>query len=409
MTLTAKLALPLVILTYFGVAAGSYPGLKMNRATIALVGAVAIVAFQIMTPATAMQAVDPNTLVLLFAMMVISAHLRLAGFFDWVSHWLAQHTRSPRLLLVYVIAAAGLLAALVLNDTVVVAFTPLVLALTKRLQRNPLPYLMGLAAAANIGSTATITGNPQNILIGQSSGIGYVDFLLALGPVALVGLALSWVIIIRIYRVEFSQPWAAAPAPVADAQINIWQLQKCLVVIGLMLLAFLLGAPIALAAIVAAAVLLVSRRTEPTEVFGHIDWPLLVFFTGLFVVTGALDATHLSDNLFAVVQPLASGGVAALTLVAAALSNIISNVPAVLLFRAVVPQLPDPRLAWLTLAMASTLAGNLTLLGSVANLIVAETARGQGVNLSFREYLRAGVPITLATLTVGIIWLSLVH
>ncbi len=409
MAFAAKLALPLVVLTYFGVAAGSYPGLKMNRATIALVGAVAMVAFNIMTPATAMQAVDPNTLVLLFAMMVVSAHLRLAGFFDWVSQWLANHTHSPRRLLVYIIVAAGVLAALVLNDTVVVAFTPLVLTLTERLERDPLPYLMGLAAAANIGSTATITGNPQNILIGQSSGIGYVDFLVTLGPVAIVGLALAWVIIVIVYRAEFSRPWAAVGAQTAGAEINAWQMQKCLVVIGLMLAAFLLGAPIALAAIVAAAVLLISRRTDPDDVFGHIDWPLLVFFTGLFVVTGALDATHLSDALFTALAPLAGGGVAALTLVAAALSNLISNVPAVLLFRSVVPQLANPRLAWLTLAMASTLAGNLTLLGSVANLIVAETARGHGVRLSFREYLRAGVPITVATLAVGIGWLSSIH
>jgi Na+/H+ antiporter NhaD/arsenite permease-like protein len=191
--------------------------------------------------------------------------------------------------------------------------------------------------------------------------------------------------------------------------VNTGQLRKCLVLAALMLVAFLAGAPIALAALIAAAALLITRRTEPDEVFARVDWPLLVFFTGLFVVTGALDATHLTDRLFAWVAPLAGAGVAPLALVTALLSNLISNVPAVLLFRSLVPQLADPRRAWLTLAMASTLAGNLTLLGSVANLIVAEIARGRGVKLSFREYLRAGVPITLATLAVGVVWLSLVH
>ena len=410
MTLAQTLALVLVGVTFFGVAAGSYPGLKMNRATIALVGAVALVALRVLTTATALQAVDPNTLVLLFAMMVVAAHLRLAGFFDLVSQWLARHTHSPRRLLAFVILAAGLLAALVLNDTVVVAFTPLVLELTEQLERDPLPYLMGLAAAANIGSTATITGNPQNILIGQSSGIGFVDFMLTLGPVALVGLALAWGIIVLIYRAEFSRPWShEASTAKLGAQVNTWQLSKCLIVIGLMLIAFLAGVPVALAAIVAACVLLITRRTEPETIFTQVDWQLLVFFTGLFVVTGALDATHLSDRLLALVAPITAGGVAPLALITAALSNIISNVPAVLLFRSVVPQLADPRRAWLTLAMASTLAGNLTLLGSVANLIVAETARARGVKLSFREYLRAGVPITIVTLAVGILWLSFVH
>ena len=408
MSVTSMLALPLVVLTFIGVAAGSYPGFKMNRATIALVGAVALVALQVMSPAAAMHAIDPNTLLLLFAMMIVSANLRLARFFDWVGQWLADHARAPRILLALIIMAAGLLAALVLNDTVALAFTPLVLDLAERLERDPVPYLMGLAAAANIGSTATITGNPQNILIGQSSGIAYTDFLLRLGPVVLVGLALAWVIIVIVYRAEFGRPWSAGQAKVG-AQVNAAQLRKCLVLIALMVVAFLAGAPIALAAIIAAAALLVTRRTEPDAVFARVDWPLLVFFTGLFVVTGALDATHLTDGLFAWVAPLAGAGVAPLALVTAVLSNLISNVPAVLLFRSLVPQLADPRRAWLTLAMASTLAGNLTLLGSVANLIVAEIARTHGVKLSFREYLRAGVPITLTTLAVGILWLSLIH
>jgi Na+/H+ antiporter NhaD/arsenite permease-like protein len=406
MSLTALAALALVGLTIFGVAAGSYPRLKMNRASIALVGAVALVALQIMPPAAALKAIDANTLVLLFGMMVVAAHLRLAGFFDGLSQWLAEHTHSPRVLLACVILAAGLLAALVLNDTVVVAFTPLVLELTQRLKRDPLPYLMGLATAANIGSTATITGNPQNILIGQSSGIPYGDFLVHLGPVALIGLALAWGILVLVYQDEFRKPLAAS-LPQLENKIDRWQLAKCLIIIGLMLIAFLAGAPVALAGIAAAAALLVTRRTEPHAVFVQVDWPLLVLFTGLFVVTGALDVTGWSGRLFALAAPLANGGVALLALAAAALSNLISNVPAVLLFRSVVPQLADPRQAWLVLAMASTLAGNLTLLGSVANLIVAEIAHAKGVTLSFREYLRAGVPITLATLAVGIVWLSL--
>ena len=408
MNFASTLALPLVVLTFIGVAAGAFPGLKMNRATIALVGAVALVALQVMPPSAALKAIDPNTLLLLFAMMIVSAHLRLAGFFDWIGQLLAKHTRSPRLLLAWIIVAGGLFAALFLNDTVVIALTPLVLDLTDRLDRDPLPYLMGLAVAANIGSTATITGNPQNILIGQSSHIPFTDFLFTLGPVALIGLVIAWAIIMYVYRGEFNRPWPDGQLVVTE-RIDYQQLRKCLILIAVMLVAFLVGAPIALAAIIAAASLLVTRRTEPEAVFAQVDWPLLVFFSGLFVVTGVLDYTHLTDRLFALAEPAIRNGVVPLALIAAGLSNLISNVPAVLLFRSAIPHLADPRRAWLTLAMASTLAGNLTLLGSVANLIVAETARARGVKLSFREYLRAGVPITLATLATGILWLSLVR
>jgi Na+/H+ antiporter NhaD/arsenite permease-like protein len=232
--------------------------------------------------------------------------------------------------------------------------------------------------------------------------------LFALGPIALVGLAIARGIIVYVYRAEFDRPWPEGEIELTG-QTDYRQLRKCLIVIGLMLIAFVVGAPIALAAIIAAAALLVTRRTEPETVFARVDWPLLVLFSGLFVVAGVLDYTHLSGRLFVLLVPATHGGVAALAATAAVLSNLISNVPAVLLFRTAIPSLADPRQAWLTLAMASTLADNLTLLGSVANLIVAETARASGVRLSFREYLRAGVRITLANLGVGILWLSLVR
>jgi Na+/H+ antiporter NhaD/arsenite permease-like protein len=413
MNLTFDLAIPVIALTFIGVAAGEFPGFKMNRATITLVGAVLLVALGVMTPNAALHSIDPNTLLLLFAMLVISAHLRLAGFFSWIGQLIARHTTSPRWLLAWVVIAAGVLAAFFMNDTVVVVFTPLVLEVTEALRRNPLPYLIGLAAAANIGSTAAITGNPQNILIGLSAHISFAAFLGMLGPVALIGLALAWLIIVRLYRLEFEQPW---PDQALALQVEIDRplLRKSLALVALMLAAFLAGAPVPLAAIAAAAALLVSRRIQPEAVFSHIDWSLLVFFAGLFVVTGALESTHFIDRFFTLIAPLLhsggyrSAGVGPLALVTMVLSNLVSNVPAVLLIRPLVPHLPDPRQAWLTLAMASTLAGNLTLLGSVANLIVAETARARGVQVSFGEYLKAGLPITLVTVAAGVLWLSVV-
>jgi Na+/H+ antiporter NhaD/arsenite permease-like protein len=264
---------------------------------------------------------------------------------------------------------------------------------------------VALVTAANIGSAATITGNPQNMLIGLSSGLPYVTFTARLAPVALAGLALAWVVLVVVYRREFA-PGPFDTTTTLPARRYRPLLRKSLLATALMLAAFVLGAPIPLAALGAAALTLVTRRLKPQRVFREIDWSLLVFFAGLFVVTGALETTGLSQRLFALAEPVAQSSVAGLAGVAVLLSNLVSNVPAVLLFRSFIPQFADPPRAWLTLAAATTLAGNLTLLGSVANLIVAETARQRGVHLSFGEYLKAGVPITVLTLAAAVLWLS---
>lgn len=405
MDLRHAAAAALIGLTYLGVAIGEFPQLRMNRATIALVGAVALVVAGAMSPSQAFAALDGNTLVLLFAMMVLNVHLRLAGFFNWIAALVVRHARTPRRLLAWTIVASGVLSALFLNDTVVLMFTPLVLQVCARLRRDPIPYLMALAAGANIGSTATITGNPQNMLIGMSSQIGYLDFARALAPVAAAGLVIAWAVIVAVYRAEFAaQRFESRYDVVGEIYAPLFR--KSVILSAALLLAFLLGAPIPLAALAVAAALLVTRRLKPARIFAQVDWSLLVFFSGLFVVTGALRVLGFSDGLFQVAEPIARGGVLPLSLVTVILSNLVSNVPAVLLFRPLVPQFVDPARAWLTLAMASTLAGNLTLLGSVANLIVAESARAQGIRLTFEAYLKVGVPVTVLTVAAGVVWLS---
>lgn len=395
-----------IIWTLIGVAIGRYPWFRMNRATIALVGATALIILGAISLEEAYAAVDPNIILLLFSAMVINVNLSLGGFFRLATSWIVRWARSPRLLLGFIIAIAGLLSALFLNDIVVLMFTPLVLEIVLALKRNPIPYLVGLVTAANIGSTATITGNPQNMLIGLSSQISYVTFTSYLAPVAVAGLGIAWGVLVLVYRQEFNgEPFAERAKLPAHHYRPL--LRKSLFATSLMLVAFILGAPIPLATLGAAALLLTTRRLKPSRVFRELDWSLLVFFSALFVVTGAIEVTGFSDELFAVARPIADRSVAVLSAVAAVLSNMISNVPAVMLFRPLIPGFSDPQRAWLTLAMATTLAGNLTLLGSVANLIVAETAKSQGVQLSFVEYLKAGVPITLLTLTAGIFWLSI--
>jgi len=380
--------------TLVGVAIGRWPWLKMNRATIALVGATALIAIGVIPLKDAFEAVDWNTIVLLFAMMVLNVNLRIAGFFHLVTSRVVRLAKTPRQLLALVIAVSGVLSAVFLNDTIALMMTPMVLELALALRRNPLPYLVALVTAANVGSVSAIT-----------SGFSFVQFTAALAPIALVGLFIIWLVMIVVYRTEFASAALASDLVVSGTE-DPGLLRKSMLATGLMLVALIGGAPIPLAALSAAAMLLVSRRREPERVFEEIDWGLLVFFISLFVVTGAIETSGLGQDLFAWLRPWADGGAAKLTTVSLILSNVVSNVPAVMLFRPVVPTLADPHSAWLTLAMATTLAGNLTLLGSVANLIVAEIAKRHGVHLSFVEYLKSGTLIAVLTLLVGVAWLS---
>lgn len=394
----------IVLLTYAGVAFGQVPGLRMSRATIALVGAAALIFTGALTESQAFAAIDIGTILLLAAMMVINANLRLARFFRFVGSQVLRRARSPRALLALVIAASGVLSAVFLNDTICLMLTPLIVDLTRRLGRQPEPYLIGLATATNIGSVATITGNPQNLIIGQSSKIPYLTFMAYLTPVALVGMLVAWFVIMWVYRDEFRGDLPVVELP--NPEVFTPLLARTVLVVAGLMIAFLLGFPVVSSACVAAGLLLISRL-KPHKLL-DIDWELLAFFGGLFVVTGAIEVSGLSEKLFQAAAPVLHGGVAPLSLATAVLSNLVSNVPAVLLLRPEIPSMADPQQAWLTLAMASTLAGNLSLLGSAATLIVAELALKQDVTLSFTPYLRAGVPITLLTLLFGVVWLSLV-
>lgn len=405
MNVSQLAAAAIVVLTLMGVAIGRWPLLRMNRATIALVGATALIAIGAIPLEAAYRAVDGNTIVLLFAMMVLNVSLRRAGFFQKVTTGVVRLAKTPRRLLALVIIVSGGLSAPFLNDTIALMLTPLVLELALALRRNPLPYLVALVTAANVGSVAAITGNPQNMLVGISSGISFVHFFLALAPVAVVGLGVIWVVILLVYREEFRPAVLATSLEIGHAP-DPGHLPKALTAAAVMIGALIGGVPIPLAALIAAALLLITRRLEPERVLAEIDWGLLVFFASLFVVTGAIETTGIGEHLFAWMRPWADGGPAKLTAVSVVLSNLVSNVPAVMLFRPVVPTLDHARTAWLTLAMATTLAGNLTLLGSVANLIVAEIARVRGVKLSFVEYLKAGTPVALVTLLLGVLWLS---
>lgn len=393
----------IVVLIYAAIAIGRVPLLRMNRATIALAGAAILVAVGAITEHEAIASLDMGTILLLGAMMVVNVNLRMAGFFRFVTSRTLRLANNPRTLLALVIFSAGILSAIFLNDTICLMLTPLVVDITQRLERNPLPYLVALAAATNIGSVATITGNPQNLIIGQASGIPYLTFLAHLGPVALIGMVICWGVVMLVYPAEFrtALPQVRLPPPRPYTPLLA---RTVLVVAGLMV-AFLAGVSVVTAACVAAALLLISRL-RPVKLLA-LDWDLLAFFAGLFAVTGAIEATGLSEMLFEAFAPVLQSGLVSFSLLVGILSNTVSNVPAVLLLRPEIAAFPDPRQTWLALAMASTLAGNFTLLGSAATLIVAEVASQHGARLSFGAYLRAGIPITVLTMLAGIVWLGL--
>lgn len=395
-------------LTYLGLALGKVPGLKIDRSGIALVGAAAMLAFGVITLPDAARAVDYQTIVLLFGMMVVVAYLRLAGFFALATERIAEQFSGPYALLAVTIGLSGVLSAFLVNDVVCVALTPLVLDLTRRLKRPPIPYLVGLATASNVGSVATITGNPQNIIIGSLSGVSYLRFAARLAPIALIGLIITYLVVARVYRGVLSAAADengadALPTPRVDRRLLIKSVAVALITIGL----FFAGQPIAVVALAATAVLMLGR-VRPEKIYGAIDWPLLVMFCGLFVVVHAFEVHVVRTWGLERWEALRQSPVVLVSGLSVVLSNLVSNVPAVLLFKPLMEVMPQRETAWLALAMSSTLAGNLTVLGSVANLIVVETARRTGTELGFVEYLKVGVPLTVLTTLVGVAWLALV-
>ena len=392
----------IITATYLVVALGRVPGLRLDRTGAAVVGAAFMIAFHVVSAEAAYRMVDLGTIVLLFGMMVVVAHLKLAGFFRWAGVAVARRARSPRQLLGGLIVVSGVLSALFVNDTVCLALTPLVLEVTAALGVRAIPYLLALATASNLGSVATLTGNPQNMLVGVASGIPFATFFVHLAPVAAVGLVIDLAVIALVYRREMRGRFAQPAHP--RVKVHGFLMAKALVAAAVMLGFFFAGANLSIVALTAGAALLLTRRVKSEKVLAEVNWSLLTLFAGLFVVVAGAQASGLAGRAFDLLHAREGHGPVAFALIAAALSNLVSNVPAVMMLSPLVPQLPDPQRAWLLLAMASTLAGNLTLVGSIANLIVAEGARGSAP-LTFAEYLKVGVPVTLLTLAAGVLLL----
>jgi len=393
--------------TYVVLAVGRVPGLCIDRTGAAIIGASLMVAVGALSIDEAFRSINYETIILLFGMMLVVANLRLSGFFTAISRRVISRTHRPLTLLCAIVFVSGVFSAFFVNDTICVVLTPLVVEIVTHLKRNPVPYLLGVAMAANIGSTATITGNPQNMLIGTFSQIPYRTFAAALAPVAFIGLVLTVLLLYLVYHREFASRFSAEAVEL-ERVANPGLMWRTVIAAAVMLVLFFAGWSTSKVAIVTGALLLITRTVEPEKVYHEIDWSLLVMLMGLLIVIAGIGKTVLPGDLAALAAHLQLARISVLSSVTAVLSNLVSNVPAVLLLKPFVAHLPDQSRGWLTLAMSSTLAGNLTLLGSIANLIVVERAR-QTVRISFLEYLKAGVPLTVLTIGVGILALSLIR
>jgi Na+/H+ antiporter NhaD/arsenite permease-like protein len=397
------LAIAIFSLTYVLISGRRLKILPLNRPAAALLGAVLMVGLGVMSPEQAYRAVDYNTLVLLLGMMLISSYLWMAGFFDWAADWILRHAPNPQRLLLYVILTSGTLSALLVNDTVCLMLTPLVVAVMVRGKLPLAPYLLALAMSANLGSVATLVGNPQNMIIGSMSQIPFLRFSAAMVPVAIVGLAIQYAILRCGFR-NILKEAKVNPPEVTPRPIDHKLLILTVSVLFLVFIGFLAGLNLPWTAMAGGALIMVLARRDTHEVLKLVDWHLLVFFAGLFIVVEGLNLTGLPDQLHARVQDLFGSSAVSqawnLAWFSALGSNIFSNVPFVLVAGRWVPGFVNHELMWKVMALATTLAGNLTILGSVANMIVVESAR-EHAQIGFWDYARFGVPVTIATTAVG--------
>jgi len=401
------LVLAVFLGVYLGMALGRWPALALDRTGIALCGAIVLLFFDEKTGASA-AGIDTGTLAVLFGLMVLSAQFAASGLYEWCAARLAAAAASPAVILALVVAVTGAFSSLLANDIVVFAMTPILCQGLLRAGHDPRPYLLAHAGAANVGSAATLVGNPQNILIGEQGGLDFWHYLLYAAPLAALGLVAVYLVVLAVWRRQLQSAPVGTPAAALEGiALDRPVLIKGILATVLLLALYTTDLPRWQSTLLVAGILLISRRLSTREMLASVDWHLLVLFGGLFVVTAAVSTTSLNAQLVTLLQ---SGGLSLedpLLLGPAALigSNTVGNVPLVILLLSALPGLSQAALY--ALAILSTFAGNFLIIGSLANLIVVERARREGVALSFLDHLRAGVPMTLITLALAYAWLVL--
>lgn len=426
------IALLIFVPTYILISVRNLKLFVLERYTVALFGAALMVLLGVVSTTQALEAIDLNTIALLLGMMLMVVGLELCGFFNWVSIQIVKRAKNQFQLLVMIMFVTAVLSALILNDTVVLLFTPVVIKTCLAIKVNPVPFLIAEAVSANIGSVATPVGNPQNAFIAIQSGIGFNQFFITLFPVAVISLLSAFIIIWIVFRKDFidgkgknggiggSKVIGREQAISTMGQVDVHRsIYALLVILACVFLGFIfsrdIGIPISMVALIGGASALfilpmINRRVDARTMVYKVDWTLILFFIGLFVLLKGVAVSGLLDTMIDTFKSISNGGIGSiigLSTFCAILSNLISNVPAVMLLAPFVSSLGDPSL-WLALAASSTLAGNATILGAAANVIVVEKANGEGIEVGLIQFMKAGIPITFITLVISSVLLSII-
>ena len=405
---TGLVATIIFALTYIGIIFTKLPRLNIDRPTAAFVGAVAMLCFGVVNLQEAVSFIDFNTIFLLLGMMIMISVLKADGFFDAAASEILLFATSRFKLLVYTVFITGIASAFLVNDAVVLIFTPIIISVCTGSGLNPLPYLMAEILASNAGSLMTMTGNPQNMLIGINSGMTYAAFMLRLLPIAMLGMLIIVAVIRIVYRKEFSDKTPLTHKTIR-APLKKPKLTSALIFL-LLTIAFFFGKildlPLCVLAMVASSLAILLSDHKPAELMKGVDWVLLLFFASLFIVVGAVGHTGVLDFMFNLPLQDNLAGILSIHGISLVMSQILSNVPYTVLMLPLM-HTADSQTLWLALASASTLAGNATILGAMANIIVIESADKLGVKITFSEFLKSGILVTLATYAISLLFLSL--
>lgn len=413
-------ALIIFILTYTGIIFTRLPKMNIDRPSAAFFGAVSMVLFGVLSFDEAIRAIDFNTIALLLGMMIIISTLELDGFFSLIASSTLSYSSTPLRLLTILTFVTGISSAFLVNDAVVLLFTPVIILICRSVKVNPLPYLIAEILASNVGSAMTITGNPQNMLIGLNSGISYNNFLLQLLPVSMAGMAIIVLVVKWMYPSDFKKqsfevktsslkPTDANPEFAYDFKSMRTSVPIFILVLLLFFLSNTIHLSIPLIALVGGSLILLLGRIKPSKVIRQVDWVLLLFFASLFIVVRGFEKTGLMEQMINSVKLQDNAaGLAGLHLISLVLSQVVSNVPFTVLMLPVMKSVGSETL-WLALASASTLAGNATIIGAMANLIVIESAEKHGIRIKFMEFFKTGIIVTMLTLTLSfvILWFRL--
>lgn len=408
-----NVTLLIFILVYIAMGFGKLPGFKIDRTGAAVVGALAMMALGSISAQAAWQAMDYKTLGLLFGLMVISGAFAVSGFYAWTAQKVALLPISPAKLLAVFVLVSGVLSSLLTNDVVVVAMTPLLVSITLARGLNPIPFLLAFCFAANAGSVGTMIGSPQNMIAAQALDVSFVELLKLAGVPALGSLVIVWGVVAWLYRGRWTLPQQAASAPAAaqakPVVLNVTETLKAALVMAVTVVLFVLDIwPQEIVALGAAGILLVNRSIASSDVLQEVDGNLLLLIMGLFVVNAAMAATGLPQQVLGDLKHMGVNLDAPLSLfwTSAVLSNIVGNNPAVMLLVPYLQAGANSDALCAALALGTGFSSNMVIFGSLAGIVVVEQAKASGVNISFMDFAKAGLPVALICLLLSALWIA---